>query len=206
MCQWALAWALFRNPHDSNSVRHHAQYILREGSKDLGATTLEGSRNGMAMMVFSSLHILGREGYQLLIDRGIDMASEFAKMVDEHPDFELVTDPVLSIFTYRVRPRNLEMLSSFDENAQSTINHQLNTLTVAVQKQQREAGKSFVSRTRIDTESYPEQTITVFRVVLANPLTTKEDLSNILAEQLSIAKQKQIWHQLTDDGAEYKIA
>ncbi|HAU91336.1 MAG TPA: putative pyridoxal-dependent aspartate 1-decarboxylase, partial [Alteromonas sp.] len=90
------------NPADANAVRHHAQYILREGSKDLGATTLEGSRNGMAMMVYSSLHILGRRGYELLINQSIEKAKKFAAMIEAHPDFELITSPTLSIMTYRV--------------------------------------------------------------------------------------------------------
>jgi glutamate decarboxylase len=89
--------ALFKDPQNANAVRHHAQYILRAGSKDLGATTLEGSRNGMAMMVYSALHIFGRKGYELLIDRSIDKAKDFAQMIDKAQDFELTTTPILSL-------------------------------------------------------------------------------------------------------------
>jgi len=146
--------AIFKDPAASNSVRHHAQYILRQGSKDLGATTLEGSRNGMAMMVYSSFHILGRRGYELLIDRSIELAQNFAKMIDLNPHFELTTAPVLSLLTYRLRPAALEHLPSLTSEQQSFFNTQLDELTVSVQKQQREAGKSFVSRTRIAIEQW----------------------------------------------------
>ena len=78
----------------------------------------------------------------------------------------------------------------------TNINNKLNSLTVSVQKQQREAGKSFVSRTRIEIEKYNGEAITVFRVVLANPLTTKEHLFDILQEQLKIAKGNKIWNEL----------
>ncbi|MGS2719190.1 pyridoxal-dependent aspartate 1-decarboxylase PanP [Paraglaciecola aestuariivivens] len=183
---------LFKNPNDSNAVRHHAQYILRAGSKDLGATTLEGSRNGMAMMVYASLHIFGRKGYQLLIDQSIAKAKRFAAMIEAHPDFELVTTPTLSLLTYRVCPHALQQQSSKLLQA----NELLDRLTVEVQKNQREAGRSFVSRTRLTTHAYPKQAITVFRVVLANPLTTEADLTNILNEQLVHAKQSSIWQQL----------
>ncbi|TCI20171.1 pyridoxal-dependent decarboxylase, partial [Exiguobacterium sp. SL-9] len=37
---------LFKDPHAMNAIEHHAQYILRKGSKDLGSHTLEGSRSG----------------------------------------------------------------------------------------------------------------------------------------------------------------
>jgi glutamate decarboxylase len=77
------------------------------------------------------------------------------------------------------------------------MNEQLDELTVSIQKQQREAGKSFVSRTRIEIEAYDNQPITVFRVVLANPLTTEQDLEAILAEQVELAENHSIWHDLS---------
>lgn len=197
--------AIFKDPTASNAVRHHAQYILREGSKDLGATTLEGSRNGMAMMVYSSFHIFGRRGYQLLIDRAIEQAQTFAKMIEQHPDFELMTSPVLSLLTYRLRPKALEHLSRCSSKQQQHINHQLDELIVSIQKQQREAGKSFVSRTRIEIEAYHNEPITVFRVVLANPLTTTQDLEAILAEQVALALPHSIWQYLSQP-AQAKIA
>ena len=189
--------ALFKDPHHANSVRHHAQYILREGSKDLGSTTLEGSRSGMALSVYSSLHILGRGGYELLIDNSMSLAKKFAHMIDEHDDFELLTSPVLS-------PKHLSTFLSADfSNSDKDalrelddINSELDSLTVAIQKQQREAGKSFVSRTRIEVVQYNDTAVTVFRVVLANPLTTETDLHNILQEQLELAIKHEIWQAL----------
>jgi glutamate decarboxylase len=190
--------AIFKDPAASNSVRHHAQYILRQGSKDLGATTLEGSRNGMAMMVYSSFHILGRRGYELLIDRSIEQAQNFARMINLNPNFELTTAPVLSLLTYRLRPAALEDLPSLTSEQQSFFNKQLDELTVVVQKLQREAGKSFVSRTRIEIEQYDNQPVTVFRVVLANPLTTLDDLQSVLDEQIAIVETHPIWLALND--------
>ena len=191
--------ALFKDPQNANAVRHHAQYILRAGSKDLGATTLEGSRNGMAMMVYSALHIFGRQGYELLIDRSIDKARDFAQMIDKASDFELTTSPTLSLLTYRVCPIEVQQaLRVANAKTRNLINEKVDALVVAVQKQQREAGKSFVSRTRLEAPDYPSQCITVFRVVLANPLTSHNDLAAILAEQHLIAKGTQAWKELID--------
>jgi glutamate decarboxylase len=189
---------LFKSPHDANSVRHNAQYILREGSKDLGATTLEGSRNGMALSVYSSLHILGRDGYQLLIDKSISLAQTFARMINEQDHFELITEPFLSILTYRLRPGHLSTMSETEPKKLRSINSDLDKLTVSIQKQQREAGKSFVSRTRIEAPRYNGSPVTVFRVVLANPLTSEKDLVNILNEQLAFAEKHNIWKRLSE--------
>ena len=107
-------------------VAFHAQYILRAGSKDLGATTLEGSRNGMAMMVYSALHIFGRKGYELLIDRSIDKAKDFAQMIDKAQDFELTTTPILSLLTYRVCPAEVqEKLKHVNAKTRNAINEKV---------------------------------------------------------------------------------
>jgi glutamate decarboxylase len=187
---------LFKDPNDSNVVRHNAQYILRAGSKDLGATTLEGSRNGMAMMVYASLNIFGRQGYELLINQSIEKAKTFARMIQSHPAFELITSPTLSILTYRVNPQEVQAKTKFQPKINHAINIELDKLTVTVQKRQREAGKSFVSRTRLQVPAYPDQAITVFRVVLANPLTSETDLQNILDEQINIAGETKTWQKL----------
>lgn len=189
--------ALFKDAHAANAVRHHAQYILRQGSKDLGATTLEGSRNGMAMMVYSSLHILGREGYELLIDQSIDKAQQFASMIEDDDEFELITYPELSLLTYRYVPAEAKALLS-DPAHYRSINELLNRLTKAIQKSQREAGRSFVSRTRFEVNKYPDDVLTVFRVVIANPLTTVNHLRDILAEQKTIALQTEAYQALMD--------
>ncbi|QJR81433.1 putative pyridoxal-dependent aspartate 1-decarboxylase [Alteromonas pelagimontana] len=191
--------ALFKNPEDANTVRHHAQYILREGSKDLGATTLEGSRNGMAMMVYASLHIFGRRGYELLIDQSIEKAKAFAQMIEKHPDFELITAPTLSLLTYRVCPASVQKkLQTANVKTRRSMNQKIDRLVVNVQKLQREAGKSFVSRTRLESPDYPDRSVTVFRVVLANPLTTQNDLTAILAEQHQIATGTKTWQDLEE--------
>ncbi|QPG05944.1 putative pyridoxal-dependent aspartate 1-decarboxylase [Salinimonas marina] len=189
--------AIFKNPEDANAVRHHAQYILREGSKDLGATTLEGSRNGMAMMVYSTLHILGRRGYELIIDQNIEKAQTFARMINTHPQFMLTTSPTLSLLTYRVCPASVQQaLEKVSPQECDKLNQKLDQLVVAVQKAQREAGKSFVSRTRLECAELDGKAITVFRVVLANPLTTEQDLANILEEQALLAQKMRLWKEL----------
>jgi glutamate decarboxylase len=175
---------MFKDPQAVSAIEHHAAYILRPGSKDLGTHTLEGSRPGKAMLVHAGLHIIGRRGYELLIDQGIERAQNFADMISAHPDFELITAPELNILTYRYNPEWLQrkMVGAKAEVVEE-INRKLDDVVVAVQKAQRAAGKTFVSRTSLAPTRYKGQTITVFRVVLANPLTTDAILESVLEEQ-----------------------
>ncbi|OOF32859.1 pyridoxal-dependent aspartate 1-decarboxylase PanP [Salinivibrio costicola] len=183
---------LFKDPSVVASIEHHAEYILRKGAKDLGSHTLEGSRSGMAMLVFACMNIISRRGYELLIDQSIDKAAVFAKMISQHPDFELISEPELCLLTYRFVPARVQAaLAVANEEQVDLIHNLLNDLTKFVQKRQRESGQTFVSRTRLTPEQWQRRTTTVFRVVLANPLTTQEILHEVLVEQAAIAQESE---------------
>ncbi|MGO2341960.1 pyridoxal-dependent aspartate 1-decarboxylase PanP [Vibrio litoralis] len=184
---------LFKDPEAMKAVEHHAEYILRKGSKDLGSHTLEGSRSGMAMLVYSSMHIISRPGYELLIDQSIDKAHYFANLVKQQNDFELISEPELCLLTYRYVPQDTRkalLVASTEERQQ--LHQLLNELTQFIQKKQRENGISFVSRTRLTPVQWDRIETSVFRVVLANPLTTNDILHSVIEEQRQIAQTSSI--------------
>jgi glutamate decarboxylase len=179
---------LFKDPEAADVIEHHAEYILRKGSKDLGSHTLEGSRPGMAMLVHACMRVIGRKGYEMLIDKGIDKARYFAELIQEDPDFELISEPELCLLTYRYVPKKIQdAIAQADESERIEIYAALNRFTASMQKRQRETGRSFVSRTRLTPVQYDHQPTVVFRVVLANPLTSNSILKAILAEQKALA-------------------
>jgi len=111
-------------------------------------------------------------------------------MIREHPDFELTSEPELNILTYRYCPRNLQQqLARATVVQRARMNALLDQVNQLLQKYQREAGRTFVSRTRLRVAAYGQQEITVLRVVLANPLTTDEILAAVLAEQCALGQQ-----------------
>lgn len=180
---------VFKHPSAAHAIEHHAEYILRKGSKDLGSQTLEGSRPGMAMLVHACLQVIGRDGYEILINRSLEKARYFATLIAHNIDFELITEPELCLLTYRYVPAQVQkaMAKANPEQLQR-FNELLNGLTKFIQKRQREEGKSFVSRTRLTPAKYQRQETIVFRVVLANPLTTEQILHDVLVEQDQLAQ------------------
>jgi glutamate decarboxylase len=179
---------VFKHPSSAHAIEHHAEYILRKGSKDLGSQTLEGSRPGMAMLVHACLQVIGRQGYEILINRSLDKARYFAGLIKEHAEFELITEPELCLLTYRYVPAKVQRaMAKASPDKLHKFNELLNGLTRFIQKTQREEGRSFVSRTRIKPERYQRQDTVVFRVVLANPLTTDQILFDVLEEQQQVA-------------------
>lgn len=188
---------LFKRPETLASVEHHAEYIIRKGSKDLGSHSVEGSRPGMAVLVHSGLHIIARGGYELLIDQGIAKAKAFAAMINKQPDFELVTEPELNILTYRYVPEAARTaLQGGSAELRASTNNILNRITRKIQKLQRGRGISFVSRTQLTPAQYARTPIVVFRVVLANPLTNLDILRKILEEQREIAQEATVQEEI----------
>lgn len=190
---------LFKDPKQLSSIEHHAEYIIRKGSKDLGSHTLEGSRPGMALLVHAGLNIIGRKGYELLIDQGIEKSRYFAELITQHPEFELLVHPTLNILGYRYLPSWLEArLDDLPFEVLEQVNELLDEVTQLIQKAQRAAGKTFVSRTRVNVPRYHDQVLTMFRVVLANPLTTHDVLNRVLSEQLELLMSDDIQQRLSE--------
>jgi glutamate decarboxylase len=122
-------------------------------------------------------------------------------MIKSHGSFELVTEPELNLLTYRYLPTAAQRIFDTGNEAQKkNANAVLNELTESIQKMQRQRGKTFVSRTRFECAAHGQEVLTVFRVVLANPLTTRQILAEILEEQEGYAK-----HLLSAEGYEASL-
>jgi len=184
----------FKDPMKLDAIEYHAGYVNRPGSVDLGRKSLSGSREASSLILDSTLKIMGTQGYALLIEHGIEIARLFAEEIQGRPLFELITPPELNILTYRLFPPAKRSLGRFlleqgPAEEASGINKQLNSINRKVQQLQREAGKSFVSRTTLRVHQYPGQDTVVFRCVIMNPMTTLDVLREILDEQEEIYRQ-----------------
>jgi len=184
----------FKNPRILDAIEYHAGYVNRPGSVDLGRKSLTGSREASSLILDSTLKIMGTQGYALLIEHGIEIARQFAAEIQARPLFELITPPELNILTYRLFPPAKSSPGRFRPEQGATdvafgISDKLNAITRKVQQLQREAGKSFVSRTTLRVHQYPGQDTVVFRCVIMNPMTTLDVLREILDEQEAIYRR-----------------
>ena len=173
----------FKNPAHMDAIAYHSRYVNRPGSVDLGIKSISGSREANSLILHSALRIMGINGYALLINHGIDTARQFAEEIERRPNFELTTHPELNILTYRFCPPELKPdLTDADPSRRRQANKKLNLINHKIQRLQREAGKSFVSRTTLKLEKY-EDDVVVLRSVIMNPMTHIEILKSILDEQ-----------------------
>ncbi len=185
----------FKDPAIMDNIIYHANYVNRPGSVDLGIKSPSGSREANSLILDSALKIMGSRGYALLIDHGIETARKFADEIEKRPDFQLITAPELNILTYRFCPLDFqEKLDGSDAKQKVRINETLNDINRQIQRRQREAGKSFVSRTTLDIKDFSGQHIVVLRTVIMNPMTTIDILREILNEQEEIYRNMQMAH------------
>jgi glutamate decarboxylase len=148
---------------------------------------LEGSRPAVALFVHASLHILGRRGYEILVDRGIAKAQHMAETIRSRHEFELLVEPQLNILVYRYIPEQWRAQAA-SQSLDGLENQEINQVNEQLQKIQRQRGHSFVSRTTLETTVYGRGVpIAALRAVIANPLTGESDIAAVLDEQAAIA-------------------
>ncbi|MBN1381818.1 MAG: putative pyridoxal-dependent aspartate 1-decarboxylase [Deltaproteobacteria bacterium] len=177
----------FKDPHKMDYIAYHARYVNRPGSVDLGIRSLSGSREANSLILDSTLKIMGSKGFELLIDHGIETAKAFAKEIKKRPLFQLISPPELNILTYRICPLYIqEKFLTASQQERHEINETLNYINQHIQRCQREAGHSFVSRTTLHLKRLFNRDIVVFRCVLMNPMTDTKILNDILDEQEEI--------------------
>lgn len=188
----------FRDPSALDRIIYHAGYVNRKGSVDLGIKTLEGSREASSLILDSALKIMGSQGYALMIEHGIDTARLFAEKIRAREPFQVVTEPVLNILTYRAVPGKLKqrMKTASTPETRQAVEACLDRINTDLQRIQREAGKSFVSRTCLKILPEDTHTPVVLRAVIMNPYTDGRILDQILDEQETILQSPEISRHL----------
>jgi putative pyridoxal-dependent aspartate 1-decarboxylase len=182
-----LGIVLLRYPQLAKEIEKHAPYTVRQGSMDLGRRALEGSRSGMAILLHTALHVMGRKGYEFLINEGIRQAHYMADVLRIRPEFELLIEPAMNIIVYRYIPERWRQKAA--QKQLTASEHQfINQFNKHLQEAQTQAGQTFVSRTTLEMRSPGyDIPIVALRAVIANPLTTEADIHAVLNDQLKIA-------------------
>ncbi|GAC1405963.1 MAG: putative pyridoxal-dependent aspartate 1-decarboxylase [Burkholderiaceae bacterium] len=188
----AQSMVLFRNSESLTCLKHSANYIIRDNSGDLGQTSLEGSRRFDALKLWTAFKVLGVKGYEALLQQAASLTGQMRNMLNAHEDFELISDSDTFILTYRYVPQYMQeqiiaLLGAGRVDDAAILNKRINVLNVALQERQKSQGKSFVSRTTLESTNYPGETA-VLRVVLSNVMTEPWHLRAILSEQADIGR------------------
>lgn len=182
-----IGMVFLRDPIMAQAIEKNASYTMRKGSFDLGKRALEGSRPAMALFLHAGLNLIGVKGYEFLIDEGIRKTQYMADRIRSLAEFQLLAKPEINLLIYRYIPDSLRESAAKNKLTESE-NQLINRFNERLQKAQRQAGRSFISRTTKTTIcSGKEIPIIALRAVIANPLTTENDIDAVLNDQIEIA-------------------
>jgi putative pyridoxal-dependent aspartate 1-decarboxylase len=184
-----IGMVFLRDPDLARGIEKHAQYTARAGSADLGQRSLEGSRSALSLLLHASLELLGHAGYGFLMDEGIRKARYLASAVRARDDFELLSEPHLNIVLYRYLPE--EWRAEVQAGLLDAAGHRaIDAFNQTLQRVQSERGRTFISRTTSGATLYgADLPVVALRAVLANPLTTTDDIDAVLDDQAALAAE-----------------
>jgi aromatic-L-amino-acid/L-tryptophan decarboxylase len=123
----------------------------------------EMSRGFRALKVWMTLRHQGIEGLRSNLRSGIRQARRAHELVAAHPDFEVLHEPLLYLYCFRYRPRDL---------AGRDADEYLDNLNQWIAEQIQQSGLASVMTTRLRGR-------TVLRLSICSQRTTERDIENV---------------------------
>jgi aromatic-L-amino-acid decarboxylase len=126
----SLVKTLAIQPEYLKTHNHEGLINYSEWSVPLG-------RRFRALKIWFLIRYYGLEGLRTRIRNHVAWSNDLAARLAKEPDFSIVTDPVLSLFTFRYTPANGKNLDKLNQNLVDQIN---------------DDGRIYLTQTRIDGE------------------------------------------------------
>ena len=182
-----ISVVLCKNPEIMNSIKFVTRYQARNKSFDLGKHSPEGSRPANSLFLHAALTLIGKRGYEYLIDEGIRKAAFLADLIKKNNEFELIEEPQTNIVNYRYIPEKFREKCK-NETLSYEDNYTINLVNEVLQEKQFYQGETFISRSIVRHSKYGDIDIIIFRAVICNPLTNEKEIYKLLENQIEIGK------------------
>jgi L-2,4-diaminobutyrate decarboxylase len=159
---------LYKNNHYSGrTFRQKAEYLFDESEHfdwfNSGKRTFECTKLMMSIKFMAIVRYVGVEVFEELVDRLYDHAREFAQLIQDDEDFELLIKPEANILCFRYKGQ------------------QTNEVNSKIRQKLLEDGKFYIVQTKIDDQIY-------LRTSIMNPMTRISHFQALLQEIKSIAE------------------
>ena len=164
------AFVLYRNREQRfEAFRQHAPYLFDPAAPggadfDLGTQTLECTKRAAVLGLWGVWSMFGPDLFGDLVDLTFDLAAHFHGLLQAQPDFQALHEPQCNIVAFRYLPAELH------DAAPALIGD----FQRALRRHVIESGDFYLVPVQIEG-------IGALRVTLINPLTTRDDLQDLLA-------------------------
>jgi L-2,4-diaminobutyrate decarboxylase len=156
-------------------VTYHADYLNPRSSAHPNQVdkSIQTTRRFDALKLWMTLRAMGADAIGDYVDAVVDLAAVGHRLMTEHPDLEVVTEPMLSTLVFRFRP---EGMSEDDADA----------VNPGIRQAIAGSGSAVIAGTRSDGRAW-------LKLTMLNPDTTADDLRAV------IDLVTETGHQLLDD-------
>lgn len=172
---------IFKNgAHSYRSFAQKASYLFEKESHDewynYAHRTMECTKTMMGLRLYIPLLVYGTDFFGNYVTSRINLAKEFAELIDSTGDFECGLEPECNIVCFRYRPQNALNLDELQKNLRRNV---------------LESERFYIVQTQLKDGFY-------LRCTIINPLTTIDDLKGLLdlirnaaAQYADSSKQKE---------------
>ncbi len=164
---------LFRDGQNSHDTfKQEAAYLLEESEEEdwynLAKRTFECTKHMMSLHWYAALKFYGPELFDDFVTRLYSLAGEFAGIVEEDTEFELVVRPMSNILCFRYTGQKPEEIS-------------LNEFNRTLRQNLLENGEYYIVQTKLRDKQY-------LRTTIMNPFSTADHFRGLLEHIREIAK------------------
>lgn len=156
---------IFKNPeHSYQTFAQKAEYLLnKENSWFNGANrTMECTKIMLSLRVYMALHTYGEQIFKDFVETTNKRASEFAELIKETQNFELLFEPQSNIVCFRFIPEG------------NNSEEKLNSINAEIRKKITEDGTFYIVQTKLNNKIY-------LRTTIMNPFTEIKHLEELLS-------------------------
>ncbi|MCP4820929.1 MAG: aspartate aminotransferase family protein [Shimia sp.] len=128
-----------RNPDDLvRTLAIQPEYLKthgKDGVINYSEWSVPLGRRFRALKIWFVLRVYGLEGLQSMIRNHVTWSGELCETIRTAPGFEIITDTVLSLFTFRFAPNDVEDLDELNQRLVDAVN---------------DDGRTYITQTRTD--------------------------------------------------------
>ncbi|MDQ2089222.1 pyridoxal phosphate-dependent decarboxylase family protein [Marimonas arenosa] len=137
--QFDLSAHFVRSPEDlTRTLAIQPEYLKTHGADGIinySEWSVPLGRRFRALKLWFLLRAYGLDGLRNMIRNHVTWSQALAEKFRAHPDFEIVTDPVLSLFTFRFAPQGADNLDDLNLSLVNALNND---------------GRIYITQTRTD--------------------------------------------------------
>ncbi len=133
---------------------------------NVGQRTLECTKHQMSLQLYAALLVRGTQFFADYVTQMFDLGHTFGDLLAAAPDFELPVRPECNIVCFRYRPPAAK-------SAATPTPDQLDTLNANIRRHILRSGSFYLVQTQLPAGLH-------LRVTLINPLTTQDDLAELI--------------------------